>query len=267
MKDLVSRVVIAVPLLAAVLAAAYFDGWWLFAVALAAALLALHELYTLTRPLRPLVLAGYAGVLAGLVGAQLGGAPWLFAGLLSSLFFVFGMYGIASTRQSGTVTIATTILGVVWVGSGIAHLLLVRDYGSDYLGRLSIFALLLAVWAGDTAAYFAGRLVGRHKLARVLSPGKTWEGFVAGTAATILVTFFALYQDRDDFLEIWEILVLGVVIAVACTIGDLFESAVKRDMQVKDSGRLLGAHGGVLDRLDALLFAAPVSFYAILALH
>jgi len=267
MRDLLGRVLVAVPLLVAVLAAAYFDGWWLFAVAVLGALLALHELYTLIRPLRPLVLAGYAGVAAGLVGAELGGVEWLFAGLLSTFVFAFGLYGIAETRQSGTVTIATTTLGAFWIGAGIAHLLLLRDLGTEYLGRLSIFTVLLAVWAGDTAAYFTGRLVGRHKLARVISPGKTWEGFVAGTAATVLVTFFALYQDRGDFLSIWQILVLGLAIAVAGTIGDLFESAVKRDMEVKDSGRLLGAHGGVLDRLDAFFFAAPAAYYAILALH
>ena len=146
MRDLASRVAIAVPLLAAVLAAAYFDEWWLFAVAVVAAVLALHELYTLIRPLRPLVLAGYAGVLAGLIGAQAGGVEWLFAGLLSTFIFAFGLYGVAETRQSGTVTIATTILGAMWIGAGIASLLLLRDYGSDHMGRLAIFTVLLTVF-------------------------------------------------------------------------------------------------------------------------
>jgi len=266
MRDLAGRVVVAVPLLVAVLAAAYFDGWWLFGVAAVAALLALHELYTMIRPLRPLVLAGYAGAFAGLLGAELGGVEWLFAGLLTTFVFAFALYGIADTRQSGTVTIASTVLGAMWIGAGLGHLLLLRDYGTEYFGRLSIFTVLLAVWAGDSAAYFAGRLLGTHKLARVLSPAKTWEGFVAGTTATLLVAFFALYQDREAFLSIWQALVLGGVIAAAATVGDLFESAVKRDMQVKDSGRLLGAHGGVLDRLDAFLFVAPAAYYVILAL-
>jgi len=267
MRDLLSRIVVAVPLLVAVLAAAYFDAWWLFAVAAAGAILALHELYSTIRPLRPLVLAGYAGAVAGLVGAEVGGLEWLLAGLLSTFLFAFGLYGIADTRQSGTVTIAATVLGAMWVGSGLGHLILLRDIGDDYLGRLSIFTVLLAVWAGDTVAYFVGRLVGRHKLAAVMSPGKTWEGFVAGFAASMLVAFFALYQDRAQFLAIWEALVLGAVVAVAGTIGDLFESAVKRDMQVKDTGRLLGGHGGVLDRIDSLLFAAVAGYYTIVALH
>jgi phosphatidate cytidylyltransferase len=267
MRDLLGRVVVAVPLLVAVLAAAYFDGWWLFGVAAIAAILALHELYQTIRPLRPLVLAGFAGAVVGLLGAELGGTEWLLAGLLSTFVFAFGLFGIAETRQSGTVTIASTIFGAFWIGAGLGHLMLLRDIGDDYLGRLAIFTVLLAVWAGDTAAYFAGRLFGRHKLAAIMSPGKTWEGFVVGFAASVLVVFFALYQDRDRFLEIWEMLVLGAVIAIAGTIGDLFESAVKRDMQVKDSGRLLGGHGGVLDRIDSLLFVSVAAYYTIVALH
>ncbi len=98
-----------------------------------------------------------------------------------------------------------------------------------------------------------------------MSPGKTWEGFVAGTIAAIAVAFFALYEDRDTYLEIWQALVLGGVVAIAAALGDLFESALKRDMQVKDTGRLLGGHGGVLDRVDSLLWAAPAAFYLLLA--
>jgi phosphatidate cytidylyltransferase len=268
MRDLLGRIVVAVPLLVAVLAAAYFDGWWLVAVALVGAIVALHELYSTIRPLRPLVLAGFAGVVVGLVGAHVGGVEWLLGGLLSTFVFAFALYGIADTRQSGTVTIATTILGALWIGAGIGHLILLRDVADDdYFGRLAIFTVLLAVWAADTAAYFAGRLIGRHKLAAIMSPGKTWEGFFAGVAASLLVCFFALYQDRQEFLEIWEALVLGAVLVLAGTIGDLFESAVKRDMQVKDTGRVLGRHGGVLDRIDSLLFASVAGYYTLVALH
>jgi phosphatidate cytidylyltransferase len=123
--------------------------------------------------------------------------------------------------------------------------------------------VLLAVWAGDAAAYLVGFLFGRHKLAPSVSPGKTWEGLVAGTAATIAVTFIALY--KTGFLSIPESLVLGIVIAAAAPLGDLFESAIKRDMGVKDSGRLLGGHGGMLDRIDALLFSWVAAYYVIAA--
>ena len=155
------------------------------------------------------------------------------------------------------------MLGVVWVAGGLAALVLIRDAER---GRLVLLTVLLAVWADDTAAYFVGRLIGRHRMAPTLSPKKSWEGFVAGTAAAVVVAFFALYQDRDTYLSIWQAVVLGAAIAVAAVLGDLFESAVKRDVAVKDSGRLLGGHGGFLDRLDSLLFAAPTAYAVVLAL-
>jgi phosphatidate cytidylyltransferase len=155
------------------------------------------------------------------------------------------------------------MLGPSWIGLGLGFLLLLREMPEH--GRLLAFAVLIAVWADDTAAYLVGRALGRHKLAPALSPAKTWEGFVAGTAAAIVAAFIIFY--KQNFLTIDESIVLGVVVAVAAALGDLFESALKRDMQVKDSGRLLAAHGGVLDRIDSLLFAAVASYYLLRAFN
>jgi phosphatidate cytidylyltransferase len=261
-SNFVSRVLVTVVGVPVVLWLVYLGGWWLFGLAAVAALLALHELYAMARSLRPLVLAGYAGALATLLGAHLGGPEWMAGGFMLTLLLAFLLYGIAETRQPATVTLSTTVLGVAWVALGLAHLLLLRDVPEH--GRLLIFTVLLAVFADDTAAYLLGRLVGRHKLAPALSPGKTWEGFVAGTLAAIAVAFFALYD--QDVLTIPESIGLGAAIALAGVAGDLFESAVKRDLQVKDSGRLLGGHGGMLDRLDSLLFAGVAALYVVLAL-
>jgi phosphatidate cytidylyltransferase len=139
--------------------------------------------------------------------------------------------------------------------------LLVRDIPEQ--GRLAIFTVLIAVFAEDTAAYFVGRAVGRRKLAPTISPGKSVEGFLAGTLAAVAVAFFALYE--QDYLETWESIVLGVAVALAAAAGDLFESAIKRDLGVKDSGSLLAGHGGVLDRLDAPLWAVPAAYVVLLA--
>lgn len=261
MSQLVSRVVVAAVALPLVLWLVYLGGWPLFGLVLVAAFVALHELYVMARSLRPLVLAGYAGAAATLLGAQLGGASWMVGGFMLTLLLAFLFYGIADTRQSGTITMGSTVLGVAWISLGLAHLLLLRDLPEN--GRLAIFTVLLAVFADDTAAFFVGRLVGRHKLAPALSPGKTWEGFVAGTAVAVAVVFFALYE--QGFLTIAESVALGLALALAGAAGDLFESAIKRDLQVKDSGRLLGGHGGMLDRLDALLWAGPTAYFVILA--
>ena len=262
MSNFVSRVLVTVVGVPVVLYLVYLGDWWLFGLAAFAALVALHEFYVMARSLRPLVLAGYAGALATLLGAELGGPEWMLGGFMLTLLLAFLLYGIAETRQTATVTMSSTVLGVAWIALGLGHLLLLRDFPEH--GRLAVFTVLLVVFADDTAAYLIGRLLGRHKLAPSLSPGKTWEGFVAGTLAAIAVAFFALYE--QDFLSIPESIALGAAVALAGAAGDLFESALKRDLQVKDSGQLLGGHGGMLDRIDSLLFASVAAFYVVIAL-
>jgi phosphatidate cytidylyltransferase len=247
-----------------VLGAVYGGGWWLFALLAVAALVALHEFYRMARPLRPLVLAGYVGVGAALVGARLGGVEWMVGGFLATLLLAFAFFLVAQTRAPATVSISGTVSGAAWIGFGLGFLLLLRALPDH--GRLVSLAVVLAVWADDTVAYLVGRALGRHKFSPTLSPAKTWEGFVAGTAAAIFVVFVTLYQTRHTYLSVWEAVVLGAVVAVAGALGDLFESALKRDMQVKDSGSLLAGHGGVLDRVDAFLFAVPAAYFTVLAL-
>jgi phosphatidate cytidylyltransferase len=251
-----SRILVAAAGIPLVLWLVFLGGWPMFGLAAVAALIALHELYWMTRTLRPVVLAGYLGALAALLGATLGGADWALAGLMSTLVIAFVIKGGVST-----VSVSVTVLGVAWIGLGLAHALLLRDIPEH--GVLAVLTVLLAVWAGDAGAYFIGLLFGRHKLAPTVSPGKTWEGLIAGIVATIGVSFLALYE--ANFLSIPESLVLGAVIAIAAPLGDLFESALKRDADVKDSGRLLAGHGGVLDRIDALLFAWVAAYYVVVA--
>jgi len=251
-----SRIAISAIGIPLVLWLVYLGGWPLFGLAAVGALIGLHELYWMTRTLRPVVLAGYLGALGALLGATMGGVEWALAGLMSTLLFAFVVKGGATAAS-----VSVTVLGVVWIGLGLAHALLLRDI--DAHGVLAVYTVLLAVWGGDAAAYFFGLLLGRHKLAPTVSPGKTWEGLAAGIVATVLITFIALY--KADFLTIPESLVLGAVLAIVAPLGDLFESAIKRDADVKDSGRLLAGHGGMLDRLDALLFAWVAAYYVVLA--
>ncbi|HEX3289752.1 MAG TPA: phosphatidate cytidylyltransferase [Gaiella sp.] len=262
MSPFLSRIVVAAALLPLVLGLVWLGGWWLFALAAVGGLLALHELYGIARALRPIVLAGYVGLVLTLVGAQLGGPTWLLAGILATLPAALLVFFVSSARQHAVAGFAMTLLGVVWIGGGLALLVLLRDEPEN--GRLLIFTTLLAVFADDTAAFIVGRAIGRHRLAPAISPGKSWEGFVGGTVAGVLVAFFALYE--QDVVTTGESLALGLAIALASTLGDLFESAVKRDLGVKDSGRLLAGHGGVLDRVDSLLWAGPAAYITLLAL-
>jgi phosphatidate cytidylyltransferase len=261
MNAFISRLVVSAVGIPVVLGDVYLGGWWVFALTAIAGAIGLHEFWVVSRPLSPLAPAGYIGVALALLGAELGGITWMVGGALLTFPLAFLLKGISEARQTPTTSISATVTGAVWIGFGLAFVILVRALPDH--GRLAAFTVLLAVWAGDTFAYFGGRLFGRHKMAPQTSPGKTWEGFVFGSIFTVFVSFVALY--KQHFLTIPQSIVLGVVIAVAAPLGDLFESQLKRDMKVKDTGRLLGGHGGILDRIDALLFAAPAAFFCILA--
>ena len=262
MSNLFSRVFVGMLGLPLVLGAVWVGGWWLFALVAIAAAIAVHEFVTMARPLRPLAPAAYIGTILGLSGAQSGGVVWLLGGVMATFAFAFALNAVASTRPPATVAIGATVLGATWIGFGLGHLLLLRH--EHVHAQLLAFTVLLTVWAADTFAFFGGRLFGRHKLAPSLSPGKTWEGLVIGSAAGIIVSFIALYDTRDTYLSSWQAIVLGLVVVLAAAAGDLFESMLKRDMEVKDTGRLLGGHGGVLDRIDALLFAGIAAYYVVL---
>ena len=144
---------------------------------------------------------------------------------------------------------AITLLGVVYLGGGfsMANFLVFRH--KDYEPKLFI-ALMIMVWVYDSAAYFVGKWVGRHKMLPRVSPGKSWEGFLGGLSA--VVALGAWYATYSMTLEAWVLIAL--VLAVAATLGDLSESLLKRAHGIKDSGKSIPGHGGFLDRFDALLF-------------
>jgi phosphatidate cytidylyltransferase len=261
MTPFISRIVISITLVPIVLGAVWLGHWWMFGLVAIATTFALHEYWLMARPLSPLAPAGYIGAALALVGAEVSGVRWMLAGVLSTFALAFVLKAISEARAAATAAISATVMGTLWIGGGLGFMILLRAI--PHHGRLALVTLLVAVWAGDTFAYLGGRLLGRHKMAPSTSPGKTWEGFVFGTAATIFVAFVALY--KQNFLTIRESIIFGVVLALAGPIGDLFESLLKRDAGVKDSGSLLGGHGGMLDRLDAFLFAAPAAYFAILA--
>jgi len=263
MSNWLSRLLVAAVGLPVVLLVVYLGGWWVFGLAALATVVSLHEFWLLARPLAPLAPAGYIGAALALVGAEMGGIGWMVGGLFTTFALAFLLKAISEARAASTIAISGTVMGAVWIGGGLAFLVLLRELPDH--GRLATITVLLAVWAGDTFAYLGGRLIGRHKLAPTTSPGKTWEGLAVGTLATVFVAFVALYHQH--FLTIGESIVLGFAIAIAAPLGDLFESLLKRDMDVKDTGTLLGGHGGMLDRIDALLFAAPAAYFTILAFH
>ncbi|MDR3793679.1 MAG: phosphatidate cytidylyltransferase [Terracidiphilus sp.] len=164
----------------------------------------------------------------------------------------------------------TAVFTLVYTGFAMVALPVLREQTN---GSSLVAFLLCAVWAGDSVALYVGKAWGRHKMAPTLSPNKSWEGALGSVAGSLLSTgiligLSALLQSHDIAVltypeEWWFWLLLAVVVNVAAQAGDLAESALKRSVGVKDSGTLLPGHGGVLDRIDALLFAAPVLWYAL----
>jgi phosphatidate cytidylyltransferase len=156
---------------------------------------------------------------------------------------------------------AMTAFGVLWIAGGFAYVLLLR--GLNHGVALAILLLACTILA-DSFAYFVGKAVGRHKLAPHISPGKTIEGAVGGLIGSVIAAL--LVRIYSDWMPTKDAIILGLAIGIVGQWGDLFESVFKRDFRVKDSGRLLPGHGGILDRFDSLLFAGFVGYWAAVGL-
>jgi phosphatidate cytidylyltransferase len=180
----------------------------------------------------------------------------------------------AGPIQRALIDAATAVFALLYTGT---TLLAVPALRASEDGKSLILFLLCAVWAGDSVAMYVGRSFGRHKMAPQLSPGKTWEGAAGSLAGSLLVTWglfeLAKVLAAREIMTLaypgplWTWLLLAALVNAAAQAGDLAESALKRSAGVKDSGTLLPGHGGILDRIDALLLAAPVLWYAQVVQH
>jgi phosphatidate cytidylyltransferase len=259
-SDLGARVLVAIPaaIVAILLVAA---GGPVFVAGIAAfGLIGIWELTRMFAKTRPSLFAGGVGVLAVIVAASLGGREAMLTALVATVPIVF--LSVALSHPKGSMPgIAVTMLGITWIGLALGHAVLLRD--SEH-GAGILVDVLIGTFLGDTGAYLGGRLFGNRKLWPRVSPNKTIEGLLIGVVVAIAATWFAgLYQ---DWLSGTDALLLGLAVAVVAPLGDLFESFLKRDAGTKDAGALFGVHGGVLDRLDAAMFAVVAGYYVWLAM-
>jgi phosphatidate cytidylyltransferase len=253
-SDLNARLLAAVPAIAFALFIVIAGGP-VFALGLfALGCICMHELYAMYERARPVRLAGFLA-LAGLLAAALYGSQ--FQVLLVAVAALPVLFALTMLQPRPSVGgLAVTLLGIYWIAFALAHAVLLRGLPH---GLGIVIDVLVGTFLGDTGAYLGGRLFGKRPLAPSISPNKTVEGLLIGMLCAIVAVWFAgRYQ---DWLPGTHALVLGLGVALVAPIGDLFESFVKREARVKDSGRLFGAHGGALDRLDAVLFAAVVGYY------
>jgi phosphatidate cytidylyltransferase len=236
-----------------------------FALVLAASLVAVAEFYRLH--FRETGLPAAAMTLGfGATTLVLASLQW--PGLVPDRAIVLGIVLLAllhrlcarRTVTHGLLDPAIVAFGPLYIGLCLGHLLLTRAMAE---GEFLIFFVFLATWAADTGAYYAGTTFGRHKLAPAISPNKTVEGLAGGWLAALLAAFTAQAWFLPSF-TVMDCVASASLLTIAGLLGDLAESAMKRGAGVKDSGSLLPGHGGMLDRLDSLLFTAPVFYYYVL---
>ncbi len=261
-NETVARVAWALPWIVAVVVAIAVGGL-LFAAAMAAfACLTMAELFKMGRDARPFDVVAFAVAVALVVAAYYGGQYQMVI-VGAAAFPAMFLAALPREERGGiTTSFAFTWLGIGWIAVPFAHAVLLRQLPLH--GGALLVDVLVGTFLTDTFAYFGGRMVGRHKLAPRTSPNKTIEGLVIGVAGGTLAFWFAgLYQ---DWLTGIDALAIGFCVAITAPVGDLFQSLVKRDLRVKDTGRLFGPHGGALDRLDAVLFTIVVGYYLAQAL-
>jgi phosphatidate cytidylyltransferase len=254
-----NRIAVAIPGILLAIVVVYLGGAVFVVAAMAIALLGVYEYLNLVAEIVPLRWAAFAGTAATVVlpslidpverAVTLGVAVTVVLGAVAGL--------ILKHRDEVTIRVALSVFGAVYLGVPFGLFVATRELPN---GGGAIANVLVGTWAFDTFSYFAGKTWGTHPIAPRTSPKKTIEGFAGGiVGGTCAVWVAGLYMDWIDHLQS---LILGVVLCLFAYVGDLFESLIKRDIDVKDSGRLLGAHGGVLDRFDAMLFTSMAGYFA-----
>jgi phosphatidate cytidylyltransferase len=253
-SDLGARLLVAIPAIALALFLV-IEGGAIFALGMfVLGAICLHELYGMFERAHPARLAGLLALAGLLLAAHYGGQFQILLVAVAALPLTFAMTLLSPRPSVGGV--ALTLLGVYWIGFALAHAVLLRGLPH---GTGIVIDVAVGTFLGDTGAYLGGRLFGQRPLAPTISPNKTVEGLLIGMLFAVLGVWIAgRYQ---EWLPGTHALVIGVGVALAAPVGDLFESFVKREAGAKDSGGLFGAHGGALDRLDAVLFAAVAGYY------
>ncbi|HKT83474.1 MAG TPA: phosphatidate cytidylyltransferase [Solirubrobacterales bacterium] len=256
------RILFAIPWIILTIAITVAGGIVFTLAMIGVGALCLREFFGLTGELRPVQRAGYVAVPALVLAAHFG-TSFNVLMVLAAAFAVLFLFGADRHHRDGiTVSMGVTLLGIVWIGIPLVHAVLLRDLPNH--GAALLIDVLVGTFATDTGAYATGRMFGSHKIAPSLSPNKTLEGLLGGFLIGTMAFWFAgLYQ---DWLSGVDALIIGAAVAAIAPVGDLFESMLKRDLKIKDTGTLFGPHGGILDRLDAVFFTVVVGYYLAIQL-
>lgn len=259
MSELTTRIATALPAAALFLYLSWLGGWIFHALLAVVCLLAVYELSGICRE-AGLPADGWFGGIIALWILSVPVNPWLpESGLI--LFLCYPAVRLAADAPGDIRALAATPFAGLYASVGLLCLQLVRETDPGLGGFALLVMLLLMVWGNDIFAYFGGKVMGRRRMAPSISPGKTWEGFLWGIAGSVAGCSLAWWLLPAALGNSWlEWLPAALLVSFFGPLGDLTQSRLKRAASVKDSSALLPGHGGILDRIDALLLAAPV-FY------
>ena len=276
LKRVISGIGIAIPAIFVTL-----SGGYLFTIfVMILVWLASYELYTLLelKGQSPKMKTGIVSSCSIVLASYFFAPEFLFGLLTFSLITIFLSQLASRVVRGATDTIMMTFFGTIYVGWLASHIVFIRELGKELekvhgekiksiissshgdLGAFCVFLVVATTVFADIGAYFGGKRWGNIKIASKISPGKTLEGFLSGTASAIVVSLCVkwLFSAKGD---ISHYIIYGIVMSIVGLLGDLAESLIKRDVEVKDSGFIMPGHGGILDRIDSLLFTVPVSYY------
>lgn len=238
----------------------FFPKWWLCVVAVGVIGLASWEYYQMVLPKKGLGERLFYLLLGAIVPVAMcsGDLSSITGTLFISFFGIASLYLLRiSNLKEQFRDLACALMGILYVSFLLSHLLLIRNMNG---GKSWIFMILIVTYIGDGAAYFVGSNLGKHRISPLLSPKKTVEGAIGGLLGAILAIYactYTFFAQINGSQALWIALVLGI----SGQIGDMVESLIKRSVDVKDSGNLLPGHGGILDRIDSILFAGPMGYY------
>jgi phosphatidate cytidylyltransferase len=265
MRRILTAVLLIPPLLYILL---WAPPWAFLVLAVLASFAAVHEILGIARRrsyhlYRPLCYVGPVLAIAAFHPSFPGGLWWTLL-LVPAVGLAAVCRGAPGPKTFSE--ISGTIMTVVYIGLSAGSVVGLRVISPDYVGRSWVFFVLLVITLGDAGALYTGKAIGKHRLAPNISPNKTVEGLIGGTAASVAAAIgFGIFIIPG--LDAPRAAILGLVLGLLGVVGDLFESLLKRSVEIKDTSSLIPGHGGILDRIDSLLFAAPALLLYVRFFH
>ncbi|MCO6474343.1 MAG: phosphatidate cytidylyltransferase [Melioribacteraceae bacterium] len=262
--------IIAIPLIIGI---CYLGGYYFLAFTLGIGLISFYEFSLLAKNKDAYVnsIVGFVMTAFLIINSYFVFISFHYSILIGILILL--IYELFRDKSSAIINLGTTLLGIFYIGLFSSTLIGIREIYSGFSyeyqnGGLLIISMMITIWMCDSAAYFLGTAFGKHRLFPRVSPKKSWEGAVAGFIFSIATMIF-MKSVLIDFLTMNQAITIGIIIGSFGQIGDLIESLIKRDANVKDSSDIIPGHGGILDRFDSLLYSAPIVFlyFSLFVIH